>query len=108
MFYTYSQNNSGGSFIGPALYVVVEADNSEEADSIAEKNGLYFDGCEKGADCDCCGDRWRRAWVDSGKEKPMIYDEEVSEETTNVGRFAAPGSWVEEAGAFIKIFRKCQ
>lgn len=107
MFYTYSQNNSGGSFIGPALYVVVEADNSEEADSIAEENGLYFDGCEKGVDCDCCGDRWSRAWG-GGKEKPMIYDKEVSEETTNVGGFATSSSWVEEAGAFIKIFRKYQ
>lgn len=64
-FYHYDQNNSGGAFIEPALNVFIEASSPEEADAIAEANGLYFDGVDDGYDCDCCGDRWSRAWSDS-------------------------------------------
>jgi len=64
-FYHYDQNNSGGAFIEPALNVFVEASSSDEANAVAEANGLYFDGIEEGRDCDCCGDRWSRAWRDS-------------------------------------------
>ena len=60
--YEYSQNNSGGRFIAPAIYVYVEADSKAEADEIVQKHGVYFDGCETGEDCDCCGGRWSRAW----------------------------------------------
>jgi hypothetical protein len=77
-FYTYRQNNSGGRFIGPALYVIVEANSRNVANAIAEDNGLYFNGCETGEDCSCCGDRWRSDWVDP-KDKPEIYGESVEE-----------------------------
>jgi hypothetical protein len=73
MFYNYRQNNSGGYWIGPKN-VIVEADSSEEADEIAQQNGVYFDGISSGNDCSCCGDRWSRAW-DDGDEKPEIYGE---------------------------------
>jgi len=56
-FYTYRQNNSGGSFVGP-LYVCVEAESEEEAEEIAQENGVYFNGCSTGRDCSCRGDRW--------------------------------------------------
>lgn len=81
MFFTYSQNNSGGSFDhdaekGIGQYVIVEADDSNEADQIAEGIGLYFNGCDSGMDCECCGDRWYPAY--DGKEVPSIYDADVS------------------------------
>lgn len=62
MFYEYRQNNSGGRFRSPAVTVFVEADTQDEADTIAERNGLYFEGVEDGRDCACCGDRWYRAY----------------------------------------------
>lgn len=78
MFYTYRQNNSGGSFTGPALYVIVEAKNQNYADFIAENElGVYFNGIEQGLDCDCCGDRWDSSW-DGGKEVPSIYSSSLA------------------------------
>ena len=64
MFYTYSQNNSGGSFVNDdkvCHYVIVEADNSKDANDIAEYNGIYFNGCDDDIDCPCCGARWDSA-----------------------------------------------
>lgn len=49
-FYTYNQNNSGGVFDEPAPYVIVEADDPEEADKRALTVGVYFDGVERGYD----------------------------------------------------------
>jgi hypothetical protein len=57
-FYRFDQNNSGGDYQKPARHVFVEANTSEEANNIAEKIGIYFDGADMGYDCDCCGDRW--------------------------------------------------
>jgi hypothetical protein len=74
MFFTYHQNNSGGSFVGPQ-FVIIEADSASEANYIAENHPdspIYFDGCEAERDCKCCGDRWYRTY-DDGTEKPQIY-----------------------------------
>ncbi|WP_144625075.1 DUF7296 family protein [Bacillus altitudinis] len=60
-FYEYTQNNSGGHFeVNDKLChrVFIEADNLDEADSIAESLGVYFNGVSDGIDCGCCGDRW--------------------------------------------------
>lgn len=76
-FYTYRQNNSGGRFIGPALYVIVEANSSNVAMAIAEDHGVYFDGCQTGQDCSCCGDRWS-SWADE-HDRPEIYGKGVEE-----------------------------
>lgn len=75
-FFEYRQNNSGGSFDAPNLTVIVEAPDAEIADVIAQRHGVYFDGCEKGIDCDCCGDRWSRAYGD-GKPVPSLYGEPI-------------------------------
>lgn len=75
MFYNYHQNNSGGFFKGPAI-VIVEADSHEEADEIAQENGVYFDGVSKGIDCECCGSRWSRSWWDP-TNTPEYYGEDV-------------------------------
>ena len=57
MFYTYRQNNSGGTFVydesaGISVNVIIEANSREQAKRRAEQIGLYFDGQ---MDCDCCG-----------------------------------------------------
>lgn len=81
MFYAYRQNNSGGSFYGP-INVIIEADSAEEADHIATTHAdspIYFDGCSIGRDCDCCGDRWYRAY--DGHAEPLVYGEKPPEDT---------------------------
>ena len=84
MFYTYNQNNSGGSFDfnesrGITHFVIVEADSAADADRRAEDIGLYFDGCDSGIDCDCCGDRWYTQWKDEGTDTPEIYGKPFTE-----------------------------
>lgn len=61
-FYHFHQNNSGGFLAEPACEVFIEADTAEEANAIGLENGIYFDGCSKNIDCNCCGDRWYRAF----------------------------------------------
>lgn len=73
MFYTYSQNNSGGNFEG-VNYIVIEAASASEANAIAEsRTPIYFDGCDSGIDCSCCGDRWCRADEGAGTAVPSYY-----------------------------------
>lgn len=75
-FYCFHQNNSGGSFRGPAINVIIEAASPEIANSIAEDVGLYFDNSR---DCPCCGDRWLRAHKYDGTKKPEIYGKSIKE-----------------------------
>lgn len=83
-FFTFRQNNSGGRFHhrpedGIGFAVIVEAQNANHAKDRAERIGLYFDGCAKGFDCSCCGDRWSGYLDDSdGTDKPEIYGEEYA------------------------------
>ncbi len=63
MFYTVSQNNSGGYYIkrsveaGVDQYICIEADNAEHAkerfEAVREAYGGGFDSA-----CECCGNRW--------------------------------------------------
>lgn len=60
-WFRWNQNNSGGSFdfddkLTRRLFI--EADTYEEAEHKAFTMGVYYDGCKKGIDCKCCGDRW--------------------------------------------------
>jgi len=73
MFYTFRQNNSGGSWNGP-IAVCIEAGSLDEAGTKAESVGLYFDGSE---DCPCCGSRWSTS-PEEGSE-PLIYGEPLRE-----------------------------
>jgi len=60
-FYEFSQNNSGGSFTVTkdlCHRLFIEAKSEDEAIDKAEQLGCYWNGCEEGMDCDCCGDRW--------------------------------------------------
>ena len=63
-FYEFRQNNSGGSFDvddDVCKWMFIEANDCEQANKIAQDLGVYFDGCDSGLDCDCCGDRWYEA-----------------------------------------------
>lgn len=75
-FYEFNQNNSGGSFdVDDKVChrVVVEADDPNEANHIAEDIGIYFDGCDNGMDCHCYGDRWYPADDYDGDTFPKEY-----------------------------------
>lgn len=74
-FFEFDQNNSGGNFVidderglGPSVWI--EAADADSANAKAENIGIYFDGCQYGRDCDCCGDRWHRAWREGADELP--------------------------------------
>jgi hypothetical protein len=62
-FYHFRQNNSGGVFNiddtrGIGVDVWIQAPSVEAAEQKAKSIGVYFDGCNSGLDCNCCGDRW--------------------------------------------------
>lgn len=60
-WYQFRQNNSGGVFQiddNVSLYVLIEAPHAVDANAKAQHVGIYFDGCNQGIDCNCCGDRW--------------------------------------------------
>jgi hypothetical protein len=78
-YFHYSQNNSGGSFDiddKVAHHVIIQAHSASEANKLAEDVGIYFNGCDDGRDCSCCGDRWSPAWRDEGTDTPTIYGED--------------------------------
>lgn len=61
--FMFRQNNSGGSYIddvenGIGEYVIVEREDESDAIQYAKELGVYFNGVQKGIDCECCGDRW--------------------------------------------------
>ena len=76
-FFHFSQNNSGGSFVIDetlAHHVIIEAYDALDANTRAMQIGIYFNGCDSGMDCQCCGDRWSAQWSDDrGDDTPMIY-----------------------------------
>ena len=55
-YYTYHQNNSGGRYdVGPVMapIMIVQAHDCEEANHLAQRIGLYWDGVAMGMDCEC-------------------------------------------------------
>lgn len=88
-YFTFNQNNSGGSFsydenAGIGHHVIVEAINASHAMARAVDIGLYFNGCETGMDCSCCGDRWYEVWNDEqGTDVPMVYNETPDDHIAN-------------------------
>lgn len=63
MYYTYWQNNSGGSYLGPA-HIIIEANSEDEASAIFDELPLDHEFCE------CCGYRWNG--IDYVSETPGI------------------------------------
>jgi hypothetical protein len=81
-FYTFDQNNTHGYFIKDEYlseYVIIEANSADEANEKAVALGIYFDGIEKGVDCECCGDRWCATYEEAACEAPMIANEPAEE-----------------------------
>jgi hypothetical protein len=83
-FYTFTQNNSFGRFevdeeSGINEHVIIEAIGCEHANLKAQEIGLYFNGCDYGMDCHCCGDRWYEVDESDGEDEPKIYGTPVSE-----------------------------
>lgn len=81
-FWTFDQNNSGGSFhydakAGIGSAVAIEAIDAAHALARAEAIGIYFNGCDDGRDCECCGDRWSDC-LDEGTEQPTKYGAELT------------------------------
>lgn len=79
-YYVFSQNNSGGVFDGPAKNIIIKAASENEANQIAEANGVYFDD-DYEIDCECCGTRWERAnkyfaydSIDEAKKASFVTD----------------------------------
>ena len=85
-FYNFHQNNSGGVLTEPACEVFIEADTAEEANAIGLENGIYFDGCSKDIDCDCCGDRWYRAYPTDALENEEELQARIKVYSWSVGR----------------------
>lgn len=80
MFFHFNQNNSGGSFVkddSVTTDVIIEADSVDDACDKAEAIGIYFNGCDTGSDCSCCGDRWYRPHG-IGDKVPSIYGTPVT------------------------------
>ena len=71
-YFKFRQNNSGGAFCGTPL-VFIQADNADDANRIAQDNGIYFNGVADGVDCDCCGDRWYPVNDDDAQNQPSSY-----------------------------------
>lgn len=87
-YYRFHQNNSGGGFdhdpkAGIGYDVYVEARCPAEANQRAEDIGLYFDGCDKNIDCECCGgDRWTCAEPgDDESAAPLAAADDISART---------------------------
>lgn len=78
-YYHFSQNNSGGSFFGHTD-IWIDAPDADTANERALEHGIYFNGCDDGRDCPCCGDRWYQQWSDDeGTEVPELYGKPLSE-----------------------------
>lgn len=68
-----------GGPLCPHKHVAIQAATFEEANSKAEDSGLiYFDGVEKGWDCECCGDSWWRQ-TELDEDEPYTLDEILKE-----------------------------
>ena len=93
-WFTFRQNNSGGRFkIDNEVdaYVIIQSRNAAEANALAERIGIYFNGVDEGRDCECCGDRWDKAWETEGTDEPMVYGEPVTWSPDAVLTVKAPG-----------------
>ena len=110
-FYEFDQNNSGGIFVKPALTVIVEADNCDEANSIATNVGVYFDGVLDDMDCPCCGDRWIEtsehyaADVPSYYNKPIFTADGGRNPDSQISEFRQACIKADQVSAFLIVYK---
>lgn len=98
-FYHFRQNNSGGRFVQNDdldVSVLIEANDAREANDLAERIGIYFDGVANDMDCECCGDRWHPVSDYDGKPFPHRYGEIL--EKNEAGEYITEfnGGWRKE------------
>lgn len=89
MFYSFRQNNSGGSFridpdAGISVNVIIEADSATEANERANEIGIYFQGVYWEQDCECCGDRWDPVDSYDASSVPSIYGRPIKDEGASI------------------------
>lgn len=92
-FYQFDQNNSYGIFdvddkVCPII--IIEADTESEAIEKGLDLGIYFDGCNKGIDCPCCGDRWVTPNI---LEFPLKYRDEVFKDVVTYAQYCVDTLW---------------
>lgn len=101
-WFLYVQNNSGGHFEvndNVCRQVYIEASSINDAEAKAEALGIYYDGCEKGLDCPCCGDRWYGA--DELKSSTKELEELVQELADKYG-WTVPDARLFYADGMVK------
>lgn len=92
-FFTFSQNNSGGSFDldkgkGVTHWVIIESDTAAEAnDKMLDLVGDFEGG--QGGYCPCCGERWHEVGDNDKSDEPMIYSSPALKE-------GAAGVWMDK------------
>jgi hypothetical protein len=75
-WFTFHQNNSGGSYTindDVDVVVIIQAKNADDANYLAQCVGIYFNGVENGRDCECCRDRWYKTRDSEATDHPQIY-----------------------------------
>ena len=107
-YYTFRQNNSGGSFDiehdrGISIAVIIEAETADQANNRAESIGLYFDGCSQDLDCECCGDRWYLAEEYDGHDEPEIYREKLIEISEHEMKNPTTKKWWRNDRAYVHM-----
>ena len=108
-FFEYSQNNSGGSFkISESVttHVVIEAHDADHANRIAEEIGIYFDGCDKGMDCSCCGDRWSQkgVWRDSKPDYASLAEVDAAFSLPQKESWANKDGWTKKGQPYGIVY----
>ena len=105
-WFTFTQNNSGGKFRvddNVDAYVIIQAHSPVEANELAQRIGIYFNGVADGYDCKCCGDRWSEAWGE-GDDVPEIYGKPVAWSPDVVFTSAQPGDNYRGLRNGVKVY----
>lgn len=108
-FFSFDQNNSGGGFVvdnDVAHNVIIEAATADEANAKAEDIGIYFNGCDDGSDCPCCGDRWYPVDESDGEDAPNIYGNDPELHDELFAEAGQPYCHVYYADGLVKTYRK--
>lgn len=108
-FFVFDQNNSSGTFdiddrVAP--WVIIEANCADDANTYAKNIGIYFDGCAKGIDCSCCGDRWQKQYSAGPQYKTL--NEVEADWSTAVKRYDAwthdRSRWGKKGEPYVHIY----
>lgn len=90
-WFRYRQNNSGGKHRNDPFALIVKATDHKQANEKAKEH-IYFNGCEDGTDCSCCGDRWYEKY-DSDIDGYEVFT--TKEEAVSEARECAEG-WIKD------------